>query len=44
MKVRIFTKFGRINRAVGVIFCFNEKSEKRDIVKAVIKGVFSRSY
>jgi hypothetical protein len=25
MKLRIFTKFGMINRAVRLIFCFNEK-------------------
>lgn len=33
MKLRRFTKFGMIHRAVRLTFCLNEKSEKGDMVE-----------
>ena len=39
MKFRLFIKFSRINRAVGVFFCFNEKSGK---VRHPQKGTLKR--
>ena len=38
MKLRRFTKFGMINRAVRLICCLNKKSEKRDIAKWSIRA------
>lgn len=39
MKLRRFTKFGIVNRVVRLIFCFDEKLEKRDIVEVGHKQI-----